>query len=166
MRQFDYKHSLYPRKFSLVPEIEECTNAIFGIKVAVVFNESESAFNVSDSSRHSWKLTVGCGCLPFASIVRHVDDCLLAHNLSEAAAITCQQFVGCIRAETADVDVSCPISIVQDLVQATTSTIRPAAPCRDRGRDSWICLRPHPEISDGVLSIWLSADLLVVWQLS
>lgn len=104
--------------------------------------------------------------LPFASIIRHVDDCLLAHNLSEAAAVICQQVVGCIRAETADVDVSCPISIVQNLVQATTSTIRPTAPCRDRGRDSWIRLRPHPEISDGVLSIWLSAYLLVVWQLS
>lgn len=102
------------------------------------------------------------GVLPFASIVRHVDDCLLAHNFSEAAAVTCQQFVGRIRAETANIDVSSPISIVQNLVETTTSTVRPATPCRDRGRDGWICLRPHPEISDGVLAIWLSAYLLVI----
>ena len=106
------------------------------------------------------------GALPFASIIRHVDDCLLAHNLSEAAAVTCQQFIGRVRAQTANVDVSSSISIVKDLVEATTSTVRPATPCRDRGGDCWIRLRPHPEISDGVLAVGLSAYLLIIRQSS
>ena len=44
---FSCGHSLYPREFSLVPEVEECTNAIFGVKVAVVLDEPESTFDVS-----------------------------------------------------------------------------------------------------------------------
>ena len=104
--------------------------------------------------------------LPFASVIRHVDDCLLADNLSEAATVSRKQLVSCIRTETANIDVSSTISIVQDLVEATTPTIRSAPPGGNRGRDGWICLRPDPEISDGVLTIRLSAYLLVVWQLS
>lgn len=38
---------MYPRELRLVPEIEECTNAILGVKVAVVFDEPEAAFGVS-----------------------------------------------------------------------------------------------------------------------
>lgn len=47
MRQIDQRDTEYPRKLRLVPEVEECTNAIFGVKIAVVLNESESAFGVS-----------------------------------------------------------------------------------------------------------------------
>ena len=38
---------MYPREFSLVSEVEERTNAILSVKVAVVLNEPESAFDVS-----------------------------------------------------------------------------------------------------------------------
>lgn len=38
---------MYPREFCLVSEVEECTNAIFGVKVAIVLNEPEPILNVS-----------------------------------------------------------------------------------------------------------------------
>ena len=38
---------MYPRELRFVPEIEECTNAIFGVKVAVVLDEPEAAFDIS-----------------------------------------------------------------------------------------------------------------------
>ena len=160
--EFDWRRSLYPRKLSFVPQVEERTNAIFGVKVAVVLDKSESAFDISGYLQH----LVDLGALPFASVAGHVDDCLLAHNLSEAVAILRKQFVSRIRAETAYIDVGCPISIVQDLVETTAPTIRSAPPGRNRGRDGWIRLRPCPEISDGVLATRQSANLLVIWQLS
>ena len=160
--EFDWRRSLYPRKLSFVPQVEECTNAIFGIKVAVVLDKTESAFDISGYLQH----LVDLGALPFASVVRHVDDCLLAHNLSEAAAVSRKQFVSCVRAETAYIDVGCPISIVQNLVETTAPTIRSAPPGRNRGRDGWIILRPCPEIGDGVLASRLPANLVVIWQLS
>ncbi len=51
--------SFYPREFSLVPEVEECTNAIFGVKVAVILNEPEPTFQLLATFSD---LTVGCGC--------------------------------------------------------------------------------------------------------
>ena len=47
MRQIVRSNSVYPRELRLVPEIEECTNAVLGIKVAVVLDEPEAAFDVS-----------------------------------------------------------------------------------------------------------------------
>ena len=44
---------MYPRKLGLVPEVEECTNAILGVKVAVILNESKSVVNVSSVARNS-----------------------------------------------------------------------------------------------------------------
>ena len=59
---FSCGHSLYPREFSLVPEVKECTNAIFGIKVAIILDEPESALDVSDFYHHITEMTIGCRC--------------------------------------------------------------------------------------------------------
>ena len=56
------RHSLYPRKLGLVPEVEECTNAILGVKVAVVLNEPKSVVNVSSAARNSIELITERGC--------------------------------------------------------------------------------------------------------
>ena len=59
---FGQRHSSYPRKLGLVPEVEECTNAILGVKVAVILNEPKSVNNVSSAARKSIELTVEHGC--------------------------------------------------------------------------------------------------------
>ena len=59
---FGQRHSLYPRKLGLVPEVEECTNAILGVKVAVILNESKSVVNVSSAARNSIELATEHGC--------------------------------------------------------------------------------------------------------
>ena len=56
-----WRLSLYPRKLSLVPQVEECTNTIFGVKVAVVLNKSETAFDISGVFQYSVDLTMTCG---------------------------------------------------------------------------------------------------------
>ena len=58
---FGSRHSLYPRKLGLVPEVEECTNAVLGIKVAVILNEPKSVVNVSNAARNSTELTTERG---------------------------------------------------------------------------------------------------------
>ena len=41
------EEAIYPRELRFVSKVEECTDAIFGVKVAVVLNETETAFDVS-----------------------------------------------------------------------------------------------------------------------
>ena len=45
--EIDQSNATYSREFSLVAKVEECTNTILSVKVAVVLDESESTFNVS-----------------------------------------------------------------------------------------------------------------------
>ena len=52
---------MYPRKLGLVPEVEECTNAILGVKVAVILDEPKSVVNVSSAARNSIELTTARG---------------------------------------------------------------------------------------------------------
>ena len=59
---FGSRHSLYPRKLGLVPEVEECTNTILGVKVAVILYEPKSVINVSSAARNSIEWTTECGC--------------------------------------------------------------------------------------------------------
>ena len=44
----DQGEAVYPRELRFVSKIEECTDAIFGVKVAVVLYETETAFDVSN----------------------------------------------------------------------------------------------------------------------